>query len=234
MHSAQFMGLINAVRTGDPVVDTLLAFLLPFLVQQVIIHVPINLKKLLKHLFGQKEASVKYFTRNIIHRTTMNASSGLRMALDEDSHNMYLLRAVQLYINNQCQLLRLEDAHLGLTMLDPSDDQNGRLRHPNNHNGTSASTVDKLSMCSFVEKPPENIWLDVGKHDGGTVEIMICDSESSHGGREHDQQNKHPGGQDNFNKEGGEKTSTRSLEIKLRSKKSVGSLHSFLRTALDW
>jgi len=63
---------------------------------------------------------------------------------------------------------------------------------------------------------------------------MICDSESSHGGREHDQQNKHPGGQDNFNKEGGEKTSTRSLEIKLRSKKSVGSLHSFLRTALDW
>jgi chaperone BCS1 len=238
MHSAQFMGLINAVRTGDPFLDMVAAFLLPFIVQQIISQIPTKIKQLLRYLFGEKNSDAQYFTRNIVYRSTQNASNGVRMSTDEDSFNMYLLRAVQLYVNHHCQLSKLIDAHLDLTLLDTSNctNRNGRVTvNNNNNNATNASTVDMLTMCSFVEKPLENKWLNVGKYDGGTVEIMVCDSASSGG---NGKQKKNTGGDNESGGDerngGGKSESTRSLEIKLRSTESVECLHAFLKSAFDW
>lgn len=189
MHNAQFMGLINALRTGDPTVDMMAAFLVPFLVQKTMTEVPKGLQKAIRYLMGKKKIPLRKFRRNIVYRTTQSTQNGVRMASDEDSFNMYLLRAIQLYVHKHCKLHELDDAHLDLTLFDTSrvsqNGRNGRMTVTNaNGSNNNNSTVDMLQTCSLVEKPLENTWLDVGKHGGGDVEIMICDSIVQGGGNQ--------------------------------------------------
>ena len=233
MHSAQFMGLINALRTGDPVVDMVLAFVLPLLVQKVVVYLPAELKKIFRHLFGKIKVRDQQFNRSIIYRSTQQG--GCNVDSDGDTFNMYLMRAIHLYVHRHCKLEELEDAHLDLTLLDTSNvsSRNGRLQMNNSHNnGSPNSTVDMLQMCSMVEKPLENKWLVVGNYDGGDVEIMICDSVVS-GGKKNEQGGSEggagggPGG-------GESKSSTRSLEVKLKSSKSVDSIRAFVKCTFDW
>lgn len=248
MQNAQFMGLINALRTGDPTVDLIAAFLLPFVVQKAITHIPQLFRRLLAYLFRKERAVVRRYHRNIVYRTTQH-SNGTRMSSDEDSFNMYLLRAIQLYVHAHCPLKELEDAHLDLTLLDTSrcnqNTRNGRMTMTNqNGNCSNNSTVDMLQTCQLVEKPLEHRWLDVGSHGGGKVEIMICDSQS--GGSK--QQKKGGGGGNGSSAGGGDgddgsgqggsndnkQQSTRSLEIRLQSEHSVNCLHEFVNTAFRW
>ncbi|CAB9524454.1 Mitochondrial chaperone BCS1 [Seminavis robusta] len=244
MHSAQFMGLINALRTGDPTVDMMAAFLLPFLVQKAVTHVPHQLRRLLRYLMGKKKIVVRRYHRNIIYRTTQ--SNGMRMSSDEDSFNTYLLRAIQLYVHAHCPLKDLDDAHLDLTLFDTSrcnqNTRNGRMSMTNpNGTVTNNSTVDMLQTCTLVEKPLENKWLDVGTHAGGQVEIMICDTLSGGNGKKQQQgggaanNDGGGGGEGEGGDQGGNnKQSTRSLEVRLQSEHSVACLHAFVNTAFDW
>ena len=115
MQSAQFMGLLNALRTGDPTIDTIAAFLLPFVLQKVATRVPGEAKKLLQWIFGPNDSG-KYYNRTIEYRTTENFVGEVKS--DEDALNIYLIRAITLYVHRHCDLGQLHDAKLKLSMLE--------------------------------------------------------------------------------------------------------------------
>ena len=233
MHSAQFMGLINALRTGDPVVDMVLAFALPLILQQLLVRLPPELQRVWKWMFRPRDPPVVEYKRNIVYRTAETTNGSVVHRSDDNTFNLYLLRAIHLYVHRHCQLRRLDDAHLDLTMLVSDKDNNNGSRSGRitNGNANSPSVADMLRTCSMMEKPLENVWLSVG----GNVDIMICDSQVSNrgsknsgGGGGHNQHHGQDGGGNSNN------DNCRRQEIRLRSYTSVDCIHNFVQTAFQW
>lgn len=78
LHSAQFMGFVNALRTGDLVLDLMAALILPWVLQKALIEAPAVVSWICRYvlvLFGNSK-SAAMCTRRIVYRsdctTTVN------------------------------------------------------------------------------------------------------------------------------------------------------------------
>jgi len=215
MQSAQFMGLLNALRTGDPTVDTIAAFLLPFALQKVATRVPGEAKKLLQWICGPNDNN-KYYNRNIEYRTA-DSSIG-EMKSNDDALNMYLVRAINLYVHRHCDLGQLRNAKLKLSMLDTT--QCGLTTYSGTGRSSRApSTEETLKKCSLVENAIDNRWVDVGEYDGGRVYIKTFDNVQGTTGGEKNQDSS---------------TKTQIRGVQISSKTGPHCIHAFTRTAVDW
>lgn len=213
MQSAQFMGLINALRTGDPTIDTIGAFLLPFVFQRVATHIPGEVKKLYQWIFEPGD-SHKSFQRTIEYRTVSNSLGETKS--DEDALNMCLVRAINLYVHRHCDLGQLRNAKLKLSMLSNSRISSNPVSAALSYqNKRPESTHETLKKCDLVEKPLEDRWIDVGEYDGERVKMWSFETVPL----------------TTDGKESSNNIRTRGVHLRSSSPRGI---HVFTRTAVDW
>lgn len=230
LHSAQFMGFVNALRTGDPTIDLLAALVLPVALQHILRCVPLILRAIQTWLRGPTDAKPSLCTRRIVcnaaDRHAFNGSDA------EATMNAHLIRAVKLYVHEECTL-KMEDAAWELTPI------NNTNPHANRHNNAQQSLAETLQACAIVERPLPHTWHTVhpkklpkqdSKKNHSIIEIMIIDSV----GGSSQKQNKNQFGNLDDGNNNQEKQQQKSSEIQLRTTAGTKALHDFLKTAHDW
>ena len=175
----QIMGILGALRTGDPRVDTILAMCLPFALRFLLTFIA-SLDYLLtaafwKSLF-QKESDREH--RYITHKTRINRWGGTDS--DRDTQNTVLLKAIQLYLHRVVRL-DLKNANLDLTSTKDSNANVGYYYHSDSGDEDDRTVHGILSKYSILSKPIEGTWHKLGLYgDSKTeVELMIENSEES-------------------------------------------------------
>ena len=169
MGGIQSMGILNALRTGDPTVDMVLAMSLP-LVIKMLVQLATDLQAYLKqsHLWGHQAA----MHERVIEQSSTRDSYGYINADNDDSQNTILLKAIRLYLHKKLNL-DLRDAEMELTTTDDrnasvgtscyydddySDDEDGQ-----NTDEDSKTIVGALSKYSIIKKPRPNKWYQLGQ-----------------------------------------------------------------------
>jgi len=209
----QLLGMVNAIKTGDPTVDMLLAMALPYLVNLL----SKDITKWMKKIFTKKMTVDKpIYERSIIHRYSMTSAGG-QTEVDQDSYNILMIKAIQLYVHAKCKL-DLNEAELKLTMLDGSKRNTCNARSSRHY--TEMSTSDWIQSLSLVEHPLPKRWLNVGTFGDAKVSLYMDDSIGGNGGKREDEG------------DGGGK-GIRSISIKVQSE-CKESIHSFMKTAYGW
>jgi len=167
MGGIQSLGIMNAVKTGDPRFDTLVALCLPFLLQYLLglgkkVSKYLDIDYWKKWFFGQ---DMTYHERSISNSFTFDRY-GDRTDLDDDSHNSVLIKAIRIYCHTHIDL-KLQKADLSLTTLEGEADYAG-----------GGSLVNRLQSYKLIKDPPAGTWHTLGifgKEEIGKsmVQLMI-------------------------------------------------------------
>jgi len=154
----QSLGIVNAIRTGNILVDMVIAMCIPM----VFGYIANAIGKILEvvkridwiDLIGRKHIIYK---RSIRH-STITDSYGCTTDLGGDTKNELLIKAVQLYLDNH-GLLELNNADLELKSFWETKRNNYY-----DYYGTSDLTTlsDTLSKYNVVKKPLKNRWVSLG------------------------------------------------------------------------
>jgi chaperone BCS1 len=228
-HGIQVMGMLNALKTGDPTMDTLIAMCLPIVLTKVVN----ELGRLGNtNLWWSRLSflSKRSYKRTISYRTNKN---GLNANQDEDSYNSFLIKAIKLYMYKHCQF---DMEEVDLELMDPTSlaayeqpaGLNGQSRHMirnNNTNTNSTSTFGMLQNCTILQKPVKQKWHQVGTFDGDQVHIRM--SESSLGD---DGGGKKGGGNPNNDNQ----ASSQSIAEILLKSNGPTSIDTFVNNAYNW
>lgn len=210
MGSIQSLGIINALKTGDPKLDMILALLLPFALNFLLTSVA-NILKFVKNAWNRYfyKDIPNYHERCISHRSQYNDQEGYRMNL-EDNKNDILINALKLFLDAKVDM-KLKTANVDLTE-SPGE---------RNYGLTIAST---LSKCHIVKNPPASQWHKLGEYGkpSALVELKIKNQEDI--------------SNNNNGKPGSQGSGGRTVEVKtfcLRSLKGQ-AVDDFLDTAYKW
>ncbi|KAL7578844.1 hypothetical protein ACA910_016064 [Epithemia clementina (nom. ined.)] len=166
MGGIQSMGILNALRTGDPRVDMILAMCFPFLIKFLVDGFR-ELWKFVKEMLDWKPDTGCH-ERRIVHKANRDRYGGV--SSDEDTQNTILIKAIDMYIHSQIKL-HLREANVDLTS---TEDKNASVGQRNNYycyyddsddeDDDSKTLVGALSKYRIVKKPPMNEWHKLGAH----------------------------------------------------------------------
>jgi uncharacterized membrane protein len=167
----QMMGIVNALKTGDPRVDMCIAMCIPLVLRLLFTFA----ERLREFLDWERFSKLWRRPRNvherfIVHKRTSGSGNGT-VTMDRDTQNPVLLKAIQLYICHKCNL-NLASANLDLTSIEGT---------AANRPGSSSKTfVGMLSKYEIVKKPPQNEWHKLGEfgEPSSVVELLISEQES--------------------------------------------------------
>lgn len=185
MSGIQSMGIINALRTGDPALDMVLAMALPFLLKllfQLFTEMTEYLRSL--GLWTQRQRAV--YERIIVHKSTVNRW-GSSNSTDGDSQNTILIKAIRLYLHKVVKLT-LQDAEVDLTTLEDKQSSLGYRSYydDDDDDDDSKTVVGALSKYDIVHKPRPNKFYKVGEYgklNPATVSLIIEHNEEEKGER---------------------------------------------------
>lgn len=182
--SLQGIGILNALRTGDPTMDMLLALSLPLLIKLVM--------TLFSGLSCEHFSTLDFWTRLFLyceeriieHKSTRDAY-GCVNDEDEDAQNTVLMKAIKLYLHRVLNI-SLRDAQLDLTSTDDkrfSSKGSGRYDYDSDSDdeheddSDSKTLAGALSKYSIVRKPLVNCWHQLGDfgklQERATVSLRI-------------------------------------------------------------
>ncbi|CAJ1945560.1 unnamed protein product [Cylindrotheca closterium] len=208
----QVLGMVNAMKTGNPQVDMLIAMALPYLISML----TNDLQRWIKKLSVKKvKLGTPEYERSITHRSTLT-SGGSHVDIDQDNYNLCLIKAIQLYVHANCKP-ELREAEMHLTMLDNKNKNNN-----NNRRRAEMSTSALLKSFSMVERPMSKQWLDIGSFEDTPIKFYVEDTLSKGGSK-----GKEDGGGDGGN------AKIRDITIRVKSN-SKEAINSFLKIAFDW
>lgn len=170
----QSMGIVNALRTGDPRIDMIMAMLFPFalkllvdLARSVWQHIQNNMNW--KPLSGLHE-------RRIVHRANRNHWGDVTND-DEDTQNTILIKAIDMYLHAHKKL----DLTLANVDLTSTEDKNSNVNKRNYYYYDSDEEEDEdsktmagaLSKYRIVQKPPTEEWHEVGYYGEGDANASV-------------------------------------------------------------
>jgi chaperone BCS1 len=220
MHGVQFMGIINALKTGNPTLDMLVAMIVPVLLSKIFQEMS---RRDIWTLFGKKPAKKNPYqhSRSIVYRSTQ-AVSGAQINLDQDSQNLFLIQAVRLFAHKHCDI-DLDNATMELTSMGRTSSAQQRAVN-RACNTPQNSTAALLQSCKIVERPVERKWHHVGRFDGHSVRMWMSDSINANNKKSRS------GGEDESS---GSSNSVRCIEIRLEAT-GPSAINAFVQTAYDW
>lgn len=214
----QLLSMVNALKTGDPTVDMFLAMILPYLIGQFSKDIILWIKNTIFR--SRKKAPVQKTHERRISYRAQRTSDGTLVDLDQDNYNMVLIKAIQLYVDKNCEL-QLHEAEMDLTSIETT--RVGDNNHTSNLS-EATSTAKLLQSFHLVERAPPRTFHQIGTFGGKSVLMKLDDS--LNGGKS---------GSDD--PDGGENSSdskgVRNIQITLRSS-SKQAIHSFIQTAYQW
>lgn len=189
MGSLQSMGILNALRTGDPTMDMVLAMSLP-LVLKLLVQMLCEIQMWLKRMDLLGSLDKRLHERSIVQATTRDRY-GYSNTDDNDSQNTVLLKAIRLYLHKVVQL-KLREADLDLTSIEDKNASVGRSRYyyydsdsdDDDDENDSKTVVGALSKYSIVKKPRPNHWYKIGEYgklEPAEVKLRIEHNEEENG-----------------------------------------------------
>ena len=160
-HGLQSMGILNALRTGDPRVDMLVALAFPFIIQQAF-----KWFQVLKNWITKDWRMNKAFDERTIVHTVTKSRNGGSYGTDQDTQNTILLKAIQMYLHSVIKL-KLPQAEVDLTS---TEDKNSNLGRNNRYYYDSDDDDDEddrtivgaLAKYKVIRKPFPGQWFDLG------------------------------------------------------------------------
>mmetsp|Transcript_36841 Transcript_36841/g.75074 ORF Transcript_36841/g.75074 Transcript_36841/m.75074 type:complete len:366 (+) Transcript_36841:1215-2312(+) len=174
MGSIQSLGVMNALKTGDPKIDMILALLLPFALNFLLTFAKNALKFINRVWTGywyEHGPEIVYHERTISHTSQFNAQDGYHQSLDGNTRNSTMVEALKQYLHVKVDL-KLTKASVDLT---PPPGQTHSL-----------SEAAKISRCRLVKNPPSKQWHKLGEHGKppavALVEVMIKEDSEGNGG----------------------------------------------------
>ena len=237
--SIQMMGIINALKTGDPTLDTVLAMVLPLIISKLFSTI-LN-PEFIKRLFRKPGVVRQKVTQSIKFSVGGSNNNNLNRLgqPSTESYNCHLAKAIELYLHH-FQILKIRNADIELsesTSMALSEDgatkdqimkRLGLMPRAQNSNSNSvASTAKILAGCELIKKPVKGIWHNVGMYEGDLVSIQYKDS-----GGEKKKENNDNGNQ-GFGSQSSSNSSGQTFEILLESY-STQAIDSFIKVAYDW
>lgn len=180
----QGIGFLNALRTGDPRVDMVVALIFPFVVMQARDWFQ-EFVTWVRRWFEIKTSYEERTINHMAHKTSWGGSYS-----DNDTQNTILLKAIQLYLHAKLKL-NLSEAEVDLTS---TEDKNSSVGRGNNYyydsddddDGDDGKTlVGALSKYRIVQKPPPGQWIDLGEF-GGTTSDRQQENETTKDGDKND------------------------------------------------
>lgn len=214
------MGILSALRTGDPTIDMIVAMCLPFVIRFLFSLVERVCNMNLNFKFKDK----KLYFRTITYKSTTNYYG--EVITDQDTNNSVLLKALRLYLN-QVIKIKLNDAELDLTStIDKSGDtQNGRddysyeCNERDEDNGSENTIAGSLSRLKIVANPVRNVWHSIGVHGDPATNIDVCNQNDE---------------RRNEDKDSRQSTKTETIvSLSLRST-SGEAIDAFIKQAYEW
>ena len=160
--SIQTIGIVNSLKTGNVVLDMVIAMLIPVIIGFAMNSVA-KMRSTLSEIDWLKifTKSEDYHERRIHHSTVQTAYSTTDLG-GGDSQNEVLIKAIQLYLDDK-GLLKLKNAELELTQVGEDDKKNNYYYYDYDQQDTT-TVADTLSKYKVIKKPLKNIWLELGKH----------------------------------------------------------------------
>ena len=190
MGGIQSMGILNALRTGDPRIDMILAMCFPFLVKYLLDGFR-QVWTFIQDMMNWKP-NLRLHERRIVHKMTRDRWGGClsNSSENEDTQNTILIKAIDMFLHSQMKL-DLTRANIDLTS---TEDKNASVGQRHNHyyyyhdsddeDDQSKTLVGALSKYRIVKKPPLNEWHNLGKH--GTM-TQSNDMDKNYNGGEDDE-----------------------------------------------
>lgn len=232
----QTVGIVNAMKTGNVLIDMTIAMLIPVFIGFMFTSITKIQNKLSEiewtNFFRKK---TKLYERFIQHSTMTNAYSTTDLG-SGDSQNEVLIKAIQLYLDFH-GLLKLKKAELELRQIDHDDSSNNYYYYYDDDQDNSTTLADTLAKYKIVKKPLKNVWLKVGKYPSAICEqgegeknestaknedyeVNLCVTESK---------------EDIDDKEGGNSSTKHRHDIKLLfTSEGKESIDAFIETAYKW
>ena len=141
--AVQLMGLLNVAKTGNKAVDTALALVLPSVASYALLRLQNNdsVAPLVRSFFRYIKAE---HTQIMTYRSLQ--SYGTPRAVEKDSRNEYLIRAINLYINATCNVNALDDVDVDFSDVT-------KRKSESSFNNEPSSTKRLLKDCKIVKKP---------------------------------------------------------------------------------
>ncbi|GAX15054.1 mitochondrial chaperone BCS1 [Fistulifera solaris] len=186
-------GILNALRTGDPTVDMIMAMCLP-LILRLLVQMMYELRAQMERWYSYK---VIRLHERVIEQATTRNSWGHTNSTDEDCQNSVLMKAIVLYLHKVVQL-DMKEADVSLTS---TEDKTSSLGHNYYHDDDmmdddeeddhSRTVAGALSKYTIVQRPRPNQWFtvgDYGKLEPSEVRLIIEHHEDENqGGKENAQ-----------------------------------------------
>ena len=176
----QSMGILNALRTGDPKVDMILAMCFPFIVRSTMDSTQSAWKYVQNWLFPHNMGIEPGLHER---RIETSLDSDHDMNRTEDTQNTILIKSIDMYIHSVIRL----DLTRSTVDLTSAEDKNsslmishqrchGRLHHTGSSSGNKENSLaGVLSRYQIVHRPPANEWHNLGKHGGAKKNRVVTE-----------------------------------------------------------
>jgi len=168
LEGAKF-GAINALRTGNPVHDMLIAMIIP-----LIFKILFDLGSTLRLPKGEESWwpwSKKLFTRQIEYERVQN-NWGYNIT-DNDQRNNILMKALHLYLNE----LKLTFAAANVNLI--AMHQSNRFYYDSDSDDEGNTPLGQLKRYKLTRTAPVNVWSEIRAKDG--LEFRITEETNEEG-----------------------------------------------------
>ena len=160
---ASTMGMMGALRTGNPIVDMLLAMAVPLFFKMIMDAasggIPMDAIKSILFFWSP------YLTREIEHKV-MQTSWGGTISQDRDMRNNVLIKAIQLYLDHK----KIEYRNANVMLV--STKQSSQSYYDDDDDGEN-TPAGKLKRFKVVRKPPKHSWISVSSKSSVKVELQV-------------------------------------------------------------
>jgi mitochondrial chaperone BCS1 len=163
MDGLQTMGIVNAMRTGDPRMDMLIAMLIP-----LIIRLLFDFAKRFENVFSAKFWADLY--NQWINATQDECERVLLYSTrtKDENKNKLLSQAVLLYVN---QVLKLELKNANITLMSPNEKEETNYDYNDYYNDDCNDNdqeepetyADRLRKLEVLKMPFDDEWVDLGQ-----------------------------------------------------------------------
>jgi len=172
---ASQVGMMGALRTGNPIVDMMLAMLVPIVIKMAFERT--SKESLLEGVWAVCFFWSPYYTRDIEHKT-VQVSWGGTFSTDKDLRNNVLIKAIQLFLDQE---RKLEYRHSSV-LLQSTKTNDSPWPWDRGEDDEENTAAGKLKSFRVSKKPPKHRWSPVTEPGAACkVELRLVEHESDKG-----------------------------------------------------
>lgn len=171
---ASTVGVMGALRTGNPIIDVLLAFMIPVVFKMIMDRAAsTSLTSAMDSLQSILLFWSPYYTREIEHKMVLTSWGGSFVA-DRDLRNNVLIKAIQLYLDDR--QVEYRNASIVLVSAKQASD-----RWWDDDDEGENTPAGKLKRFRVARKPPRHRWQAVTRPADSRVELQVHEEETDKG-----------------------------------------------------